>query len=184
MLSKLLNILTSIAGRDKASDEESRYLVNKLVTLIILNGVAIVLAFLTNYVLIKVAGVELYGSYIYIFNLLYLLMAISVPGTDTLLRKMNAVYNDSEKKAELKGLLIYAVLIVVIASALAAGISGLIAKTSIVNETGISNWYLFAFISLLIISINQTGQASLHGLKRISAGFIPEKSSGRQYYQL
>lgn len=175
MLSKLLYILTSISGRDKSGDEESRYLVNKLVTLIIINGVAIVLAFLTNYVLIKAAGVETYGSYIYVFNLFYLLLAISVPGTDTLLRKMNAVYSDSGKRAELKGILIYSIIVTVITSAVAAGISILVAKKSIVGESQISNWFLFAFVTLLIISLNQTGQASLHGLKRISAGFIPDK---------
>lgn len=175
MFSRILNILTSISGRDKASDEESRYLVNKLVTLIILNGVAIVLAFLTNYVLIKAAGVEIYGSYVYIFNLLYLLSVISVPGTDTLLKKMNAVYSVSERSAELKGILIYSVIITVMSSLIATGTSILITKTSIIKETGIANWYLFAFISLLIVSLNQLGQASLQGLKKLSAGFIPDK---------
>lgn len=175
MFSRILNILTSIAGREKSGDDESRYLARKLLTLIILNGVAIALAFITNYVLIKAAGVEIYGSYIYIFNLLYLLVAVSVPGTDTLLRKMNAVYSDNEKRAELKGILIYSLIVTVAASAIAAGISVLIAKRSIIAESEISNWYLFAFITLLIISVNQTGQASLHGLKKISAGFIPDK---------
>ena len=175
MFSRILNILTSIAGREKTGEDESRYLARKLLTLIILNGVAIALAFITNYILIKAAGVEIYGSYIYIFNLLYLLVAVSVPGTDTLLRKMNAVYSDNEKRAELKGILIYSVIVTVAASAIAAGISVLIAKRSILAESEISNWYLFAFISLLIISVNQTGQASLHGLKKISAGFIPDK---------
>lgn len=173
MFSRILNILTSITGREKSGDEDSLYLAKKFITLIILNGVAIVLAFLTNYVLIKAAGVEIYGSYIYIFNLLYLLVAFSVPGTDTLLRKMNAVYSGSGKRAELKGILIYSIIVTFIASVVAAGISLLIAKRNIIADSQINNWYLFAFISLLIISLNQTGQASLQGLKKISAGFIP-----------
>lgn len=175
MLSKFLHILTSITGREKSVDEDSHYLAKKFITLVILNGAAIVLAFLTNYVLIKAAGVEIYGSYIYIFNLLYLLAAFSVPGTDTLLRKMNAVYSGKEKGGELKGLLIYSIIVTIIASAVAAGISLFIAKRNVIADSQINNWFMFAFVTLLIISLNQTGQASLHGLKRISAGLIPDK---------
>jgi O-antigen/teichoic acid export membrane protein len=173
--SPIHRIIQILAEKNQPANETSAYLIKKLIQLLFLHFTGIILVFLSNYLLVKIAGVDMYGSYIYIFNLLYLLLAIAAPGTDTLLTKMNAVYRDTDKRVKLKGLLFFSIVATIIGSAIAATIATGVAGTEIIKKSGINNWYLFAFLTLIMAALSQMGMASLQGFSKIILGSIPEK---------
>ena len=176
MILLIRNIIAAILGKKQGEDFFAGYVAKKSVQLFLIHCLALVLGFLSNYILVKVAGVNNYGAYVYIFNLLYLLVSFCIMGVDILLVKKVAAYDATQKYAELKGIIFFSIAVVFSGSLVMTIISKkIIGFTGVmVSKTDIS-WYVLAFLSLLMLSITAVNQASLQGLKKIVFSQITEK---------
>ena len=121
-------------------------------------------------------GVNDYGSYVYIFNLLYLLANFCILGTDTLVVKNVPVYEAAGKFEKLKGVIFFGISAGVFGSFIIAFASEII-TTLIggIKYTGGFNWLILAISSLSMISITLINQASLQGFKKIIWSQVTEK---------
>lgn len=143
------------------------------VKLFFLQCSASLLVFVSNYLLVKVSAANDYGAYVYTFNLLYLLAGFCLFGTDTLLVKKIAIYNSNEKYPELKGIILFSLIVSVTGSVIVAIASGLILKFT--RPTVEINWWLLSILTLVMLSITSISQASLQGLKKIVYSQLAEK---------
>ena len=168
-------IITAILGRKQEDGNFTGYVAKTSVQLFLIHCVALVLGFLSNYILVKVAGVNAYGAYVYIFNLLYLLVSFCIMGVDTLLVKKVAAYDATQKYAELKGIIFFSLIAVILGSLIVSFISQqVIGFTGMKSKMGIS-WLILSFLSLLMLSVTAVNQASLQGLKKIVFSQVTEK---------
>jgi O-antigen/teichoic acid export membrane protein len=169
-------IVAGITGKEQPGDFYSGYITKNSVQLFFMHCMALGLGFVSNYVLVKIAGVNNYGSYVYIFNLLYLLAAFCMIGTDTLLVKKISVYDSVSKHPELKGIIFYSWLMVFSGVVLVAIVSKVIFSiTGIMDGKTTINWLLLTFLSLVMLSVTTVNQASLQGLKKIFFSQVSEK---------
>jgi O-antigen/teichoic acid export membrane protein len=169
-------IITLIFGKKQADDFFSGYVAKNSVQLFLMHCIALVLGFISNYVLIQVAGVNAYGSYVYIFNLLYLLMVFCIFGTDTLLIKKMGVYDKDSGHQHMKGVIIFSLIIAVAGSLLVSIISSLVIHfTEILDNRIDISWWLLAMVTLPMLSLMAVNQASLQGLKKMFFSQVTEK---------
>src|SRR5262249_53868216 len=101
----------------------STYLVKNLMQLLGLQCFSLLLGFLSNYVLLKLVGVNDYGLYVYVFNFIYLLVNFCVIGTDTLLVRNLPVYEVSKNYKMQKGVIAFAVVAALIGSVIVSFVS-------------------------------------------------------------
>ncbi|MEO8584273.1 MAG: polysaccharide biosynthesis C-terminal domain-containing protein [Flavitalea sp.] len=154
----------------------SSYTQRGVLQLFLLQGLSMALVFIVNLVLVRIAGMEDYGTYVYIFNLLALLAGFSVMGLDTLLLKENAVHEHSHNYQKLKGVIHFAILFAVVGSLL----TGIIAVV-VINQMHlqaiikIDHYYLIFLILLPLLSLGAVLQGSLQGLKKIIFSQVNEK---------
>ncbi|CAN5119127.1 flippase [soil metagenome] len=176
MISLFKKILSGIFGDLNYQKYATNYIARNSTLLFFIQCFSILLVFVSNYVLIKTAGVDNYGAYVFVFNLVYLLLNFSLMGFDTLLIKKAAIYEDISEYGEFKGLLLTSVIIILISSAVAASIFQIAGKWSnpeiISNEM---NWFLIAFFSLLMLSAAALFQSVLQGRRKIVWSQIGEK---------
>lgn len=133
------------------------------------------LGFLSSYILIKAAGVSDYGAYVYIFNLVNLLLNFCLLGVDTLAVKNISVYHSTGSHPKLKGVLVFSLMVALAGSLTVAFIS---AKAGFLFGWEVHqsvNWYILASSSLLLLSLNAVIQGALQGLKKIILSQIAEK---------
>lgn len=169
-------IITAIFGKKQAEGFLLGYVAKNSVQLFIMHCAALLLGFVSNYILIKVAGVAAYGSYVYIFNFLYLLTAFCIIGTDTLLVKKIAVSDASSDHSGLKGVIFFSWLLVVAGAVIISVISSMIASvTGIVESKALLPWQILSLLSLVMLSVIAVNQASLQGLKRMFFSQVTEK---------
>lgn len=176
MIVFIRKIFAASLGKKATDDLFSGYMAKNSVRLFLMHCAALLLGVFSNYVLIKLAGVTAYGSYVYIFNLLYLLSVFCVMGTDTLLVKKAAVYNDALKHAELKGVIIFSFLITLAGAILVSVISSLVFPfTGILKDVTTINWFILSLLSLPMLSFIKINQGSLQGLKKIFLSQVSDK---------
>lgn len=172
----LKQIINKIAGFISGSEfEDSSFVIRNSIQLIIFHGISIGIVFLSNYILIKVAGVADYGAYVYIFNLINLLAGFCLLGVDTLLVKNVSIYSATGQYGKLKGALFFSIITVFSSSimvALVASNAGFFFNS--VKNVRI-NWFVLMFSSLVILSLGVISQASLQALKKISLSQVTDK---------
>ncbi len=169
-------VLTIIIGKKITDVSFSGYIAKNSIRLFLINCIALILGFISNYVLIKVAGVSTYGAYVYIFNLLYLLAAFCVVGTDTLLVKKIAVYEATANYAEWKGILLFSLGMIMAGIILVTAFSVITFGSTWIIEKKVSiNWLLLSFLSLLMLAITMFNQASLQALRKVFFSQVTEK---------
>lgn len=168
MISFTKKIISGIFGTASYQKYFDNYVAKNSTFLFLIHCTSILLVFFSNYVLVKVAGTNNYGEYVYIFNLIYLLVSFCMLGLDTLLLKKAAIYNDAKNNSEFKGILFFAFFIVVISSTGVAGLFKVIlnfsGKTNILAKI---NWFTLSFLSLLMLSVTAFLQAILQGMRKI-----------------
>lgn len=169
-------IINKIAGFISVSgSEDSRFVIHNSIQLIIFHGISVGLVFLSNYVLIKLAGVSDYGAYVYIINLINLLAGFCLLGVDTLLVKNISIYSATSQHGKLRGALFFSIIIVVLSSLIVAVVA---ANTGFFfgGIMGVRfHWFPLMFLSLSILSLGTINQASLQALKKISLSQVTEK---------
>lgn len=167
-------IINKIAGFISGS-EESRFVIRNSVQLIIFHAISVGIVFLSNYILIKVAGVADYGAYVYIFNLINLLAGFCLLGVDTLLVKNVSIYSATGQHGKLKGALFFSMAIVFASSIIVAVVTSY-ARFFFDSVKNVRiNWFVLMFSSLVILSLGAITQASLQALKKISLSQVTEK---------
>lgn len=111
----------------------------------------------------------------YVFNGFNLLVSFCLFGTDTLLVKMVAVYNENRNTTALKSLFVFVMLVVLTSSIFLSFLSWLVLKiTGIIQKLPI-NWFAIALPTLLLLSLTAVNQAYLQGLKRVLRSQFAEK---------
>jgi O-antigen/teichoic acid export membrane protein len=169
-------IFSGIFGVTNYQKYFDNYVAKNSMLLFFMHCFSMALVFLSNYILVKVSGVNNYGGYVYLFNLVYLLITFSVLGLDTLLVKKVVVYNDARKFPELKGIFFFAVTIVILSSLLIAACFKIISTISgsLIIVSKIS-WFLFALASIGMLSALSLLQVILQGMKKIAWSQVGEK---------
>jgi len=176
LITFIQKILERFIGKDETADYFSDYVVKNSVRLLLLQCVSLGLGFVANYVLIKFAGVNDYGSYVYIFNFLYLLVNFCILGMDTLLVKHISLYDEAHKYSELKGVVFLSLGISVVASIVIAVIAtAFVDVAGILKNTASINWFVLSVSTLAMISLSTLIQACLQGLKKITLSQVVEK---------
>ena len=154
----------------------SSYLINNSVQLFLLQCISLVLVFCSNYVLIKVVGVDAYGQYVYLFNFIYLLVNFCIVGGDTLLTRNIPLYNSRGNYKSLKGVIIFGSLAAILGSFLAASVSEIVIDLSGTLKFDTSfNWFFLALSSLILLSLSRILQAILQGSNKIVLSQLAEK---------
>ena len=176
-MTKLIEkIITVIFKKTPAESYFSEYLIKNSVQLFLLQSISLGLGFLLNYVLIKFAGVNDYGQYVYTFNFIYLLVNLCMMGTDSLLVKNISVYDASENYKKLKGIIFFGVITAVVGSLFIAFCSEVIVDlTGIIKNKGNFNWFILAISSLFLLSVTSVFHAILQGSKKIILSQLAEK---------
>jgi O-antigen/teichoic acid export membrane protein len=168
--------IAAFLGYKQNENYFSDYIIKNSIQLFLLHCFSLAIGFLSNYVLIKTAGVNDYGSYIYIFNFLYMIAGFCILGMDTLLIKKVSVYDAAGNYRELKGIIFFAIGVCFLSSLIVAGISRKIANiTGVTENSGGVNWFILSFSTLLMLSVITINQASLQGLKKITLSQVGEK---------
>ena len=176
MVRIIQKIINKIIGTERGDDLISDYITKNAIRLLLLHGFSLVIGFVSNFILVKTTGVGNYGSYVYVFNLLYLLAGFCILGVDTLLVKKIPVYENANLLSELKGVIIFSIGFTIIGSIIIAAISGKIAElTKAIGRTANINWFVLAFPGLLFMSLTFINQASLQGFKKIFLSQVTEK---------
>ena len=157
-------------------DQFSDFLINNSAKLFFVQSFSVFLSFLLNYVLVKGINLKEYGSYVYVLNLLSLLVNFCLLGLDTLLVKNVSIYYSARKYGELKGIIFFSIGFVAISSAIIAMFSTkAIPFISNVDVGAYSNWAVLSFSFFLVFSIALLYQSILQGLKKIFLSQITEK---------
>ena len=176
MIRIVQKIVNKIIGTEKEDNSTSDYITKNSIRLFLLHGFSLGIGFVSNFILVKMAGVSNYGSYVYVFNLLYLLAGFCLLGVDTLLVKKIPVYENTNLSSELKGIIFFGIGFTIIGSIIMAAISGRIAElTGAMGRTGNINWFVLAFPGLLFMSLTFINQASLQGFKKVFLSQVTEK---------
>lgn len=176
MIQLTRQIITIVFGKKQADDFFSGYVAKNSVQLFVMHCIALVLGFISNYVLIKVAGVNAYGSYIYVFNLLYLLTVFCIFGTDTLLIKKMGVFNKDSEHQHMKGVIIFSLITAIVGSVVVSLVSSFVIRFAGILDNKIDiSWYLLATVTLPMLSMITVNQASLQGLKKVFFSQVAEK---------
>ncbi len=169
-------IISSIFFGSENQEELSNFVIKVSTKLLFLQCFSIFLGFLLNYYLVKTIDLKDYGSYVYIFNLLALLVNICILGVDTLLVKKVPVYDTAKRYSELKGIIYFSIAFSIFGSIVIAGISTkLIGLVSNIEKEISTNWFLICFLSLIILSLLLLTQAILQGLRKLTLSQIGEK---------
>ena len=152
------------------------YIARNSLILFIIQCASIGLVFLSNFVLVKLAGAAVYGSYVYLFNLIYFLNTACILGLDTLLLRKSAIYQGNQNFSALKGLFIFSGFALLISISIAALLFRFLPGLS-----GITPWKghgkagVFAFLTLGMLSVTTLAQSVLQGLKKIAGSQLGEK---------
>jgi len=163
-------------GIKQREDQFSEYLWKNSIRLFILHVASLAIGFLSNFIYIRLVGVQDYGSYVYIFNLIYLLAGFCIFGTDTLLIKKISVYDSPDSKGELKGVIFFSIGISIVGSVLFAFVSEKVFSiTGSEKYLGSLNWFLLAPLSLVLLSLTTINQSILQGLKKFFLSQFTEK---------
>lgn len=151
-------------------------MIKNSIRLFFLHGFSLAIGFFSNYILVKLSGVSVYGSYVYIFNFLYLLAGFCIFGMDTLLVKKVSVYDNGREYQKLKAIIFFAIRVAIMGSIFVSLVSVIVIKlTGASNNFGNINWFALALSSLLMISISLISQSSLQGLKKIFLSQVSDK---------
>ncbi|MEO8111248.1 MAG: polysaccharide biosynthesis C-terminal domain-containing protein, partial [Ginsengibacter sp.] len=176
VISLFEKILSAIFGTVYYQKYFNNYIARNSTFLFFMHCFGIALVFFSNYILVKAAGVNNYGSYVYLFNLVYLLVSFCVLGFDTLLVKKTAIYVDAKKYPEFKGLLFFAFRVILISSIAVALLFNVISNFSkAAGVVGKINWFAFAFISLFMLAATALTQVVLQGMRKIVWSQLGEK---------
>lgn len=163
---------------NKKSDSDSlfRHLVSGTWNTIWIQLVSFVLIFGTSFVMTNLLGAADYGTFTYIFSVIYITSNLSTLGYDFFLVKNLAAYQSKNQWGKIKGAIKHTYLIV----ALVMVVSMLILFV-LFNQLGffskIGNVKLF-YISLLALPLAAfliIGEATLQGIKKIKESQLPEK---------
>jgi O-antigen/teichoic acid export membrane protein len=143
------------------------YVARNSTFLFLLHCLSIILVFFSNYALVKIAGTNNYGSYVYLFNLFALLVSFCNLGLDTFLLKKIAIYNHVINYPQLKGVIQFVFFIITVSSFCVAGLfkitKGFSGGSNIL--TGF-NSFSFSFLLLLMLSVTALLQVILQGTKK------------------
>jgi len=163
-------------GKNVPDNISSASVARKSGHLFLLYSVALILGIATNFTLVKVAGLDAYGGYVYVFNLLYLLLPLCSFGTETLLLRYVALYDGTGDYSRLKGLLIFAACITLVAVTIVCIFSGFaVTGFNLLNfKTGI-NWIYISFPCLMMLCIGLINQSSLQALTKLKSSQLAEK---------
>lgn len=176
MISLIKKILAPLFGIDFYQKYFNNYIARNSTFLFFIHCCGIGLVFFSNYILVKSAGAANYGSYVYLFNLVYLLVSFCVLGLDTMLVRKTAIYIDAKRYPEFKGLLFFAFRIILISSLVVSLLFKLISGFSITGSVaGKIDWFAFAFFSLFMLAVTALSQVVLQGLRKIVWSQVGEK---------
>ncbi|MEO6637643.1 MAG: polysaccharide biosynthesis C-terminal domain-containing protein [Ginsengibacter sp.] len=176
MIPLIKKILSPFFGIDFYQKYFNNYIARNSTFLFFIHCFGIGLVFLSNYILVKAAGADNYGSYVYLFNLVYLLVSFCVLGLDTLMVRKTAIYFDAKKYPAFKGLLFFAFRIILISSLVVAVLFKLIATFSTAGSVVEKiDWFAFAFLSLFMLALTTLAQVVLQGLRKIVWSQVGEK---------
>jgi O-antigen/teichoic acid export membrane protein len=152
------------------------YIAKNSMVLLAIQGVSVCLVFLSNFLLVRFAGVVSYGSYVYLFNLIYLLAGFGVIGLDTLLVKESSIYSGDNNYASLKGIMIFSLTSILFSALVMALIFRFFLVTpDIMNNTGSISWLTFSYFSVLMLSAAALLQSLLQGLRKIIKSQLGDK---------
>ncbi len=136
---------------------------------------ALGVGFVANFLMVRFAGVENLGGYVYLFNLLYLLTSFCNFGLDTLVLTKTTVYYNAQQGSRLKGLALFAMMIVLGTTSLVIISTNAIPALRQVTTALSANWTYLATAVLLLMLITTIAQASLQSLGKVIQSQLVEK---------
>ena len=176
MIKYLQRRIAGFLGGKAQENYLSAYIIQNSIQLFLLQGFSLLLTFISNFVLIKVAGVTDYGWYVYIFNLVYLLVGFCVIGMDTLLVKRVAIYESADDNGKVKGVIFLAFGICFAVSLLVTLVTAAIRSFRDLLPNNLDwSWFTLCLSTLLLLAVITLNQAALQGLKKIALSQIGEK---------
>lgn len=176
MLHFIKQLLRVILNKPYNDNGVSVVLAYSAVKLFILQCLSLSFGLLLNYLLVKSVDLNTYGSYVYIFNLLSLLLSFSVFGVDTLLVRSVAVFVSLNKFQQLKGILIFSIAIAVIGSVIAGFFSAqFLHHVHDLEKKMNVKWVALAIPALIILSIASLCQACLQAQAKMVQSQLGDK---------
>ena len=127
-------------------------------------------------VLTRICGVEAYGTYIYAFTILQLMLLPATLGFTTALVRFVAAYRGADRRAALRGLLRRSHSLVLLSSTLVGAVAAggiLLAGDSM--PAALRSALLVACVALPILATTALMQAATRGLKRVARSQVPEQ---------
>lgn len=175
----MLNIrdrIKTVFFQKENENNHSVFLIKASSKLFLLHFFSLFLGFLLNFILTRSTDLNTYGTYIYIFTFLSLLSVISLLGVDTLIVKLSGRLYAGNKLQEIKGLALFALLVVLLTSIIMAFFSTVISNSleNIKNSLSI-HWSLLALLAILLLTVTTLSQAFLQGLKSVIQSQVGEK---------
>jgi O-antigen/teichoic acid export membrane protein len=166
----------ALIRKQPSDDPGLGFLVGSSLKLLVLHVLSLAFGFLLNYLLVKTVDLPEYGTYVFIFNLLNLLVSFCLFGTDTLLVKMAAIYDANGRVQELKGVLIFS-FITVLAGSLITSILSTKGLQLLNTNEGLAkvNWLALSIPALIMLSAMSVNQACLQGLRKMIQSQVAEK---------
>ncbi len=166
------------------SSENRAYLLKGSIGTFALQGVSILLGFVSTWIFAKLLGVEQYGVYTYLLSWLAVLGTLAAMGTESYMVKTTAFYRTAKQNGLLKGTSIFSILIVLGVSMLIILLSWLLLhswdKIWFFNSNSLltqpENRYLLGLIlwSLPFIALARVFEGLLRGAKFVISSQLPE----------
>ncbi|MEI6945729.1 oligosaccharide flippase family protein [Paraflavisolibacter sp. H34] len=174
-MTRFVQKIMAAAASLKAEGGLSGYVAKNSVRLFLLQCFSLLLGMLLNYVFLKVVDLEVYGTYVFVFNLLNLLATISLLGVDSLLVKVIPVLYAERAFPRLKGVLCFSLALVVGGALVTALFSTRVAFLfGDVRGAVPVNWWLLATLALVTLSGAAVVRSCLQGVKKVLASQVAE----------
>lgn len=136
---------------------------------------SLLLGFVLNLILVRTVDLNIYGSYVYIFNLLLLLTNLCLFGLDTWLVRIVPIKNSFQEMQQLKGAIQFSRVIVTAFSLIIAMVMPFIINIIGLKDKINTNWFILCFLIFLIGTNTAINQSVLRGLNKNVLSQVGEK---------
>ena len=174
---KIAFLIKDIILKRKINDPTlSGYLVKGTFGTLIIQGLTVLLTFLSNFLAARLLGPAEYGTFTYLFTCISVFANIAVLGFNSLFIREAAIYKSKSEWTRLKGLITITSLAVIVVSVILI-ILGLLLfqKFDFLSKIGDVSLFRVSLIALPFVSLTLLYQSVLQGLQKVIAGQLAEK---------
>lgn len=174
---KLKARITNIIASAKINGEQvPAFLVKDTAGTFSIQVATVALTFLSNFIVARLYGAAIYGTFTYLFTTVTILANIAVLGLNTLLIKETAICKSKQEWGRLKGLLIIATISVITASGILSVTTILLFRSlNVLSKIGDIYLIQLTLISLPLFALILLYQSFLQGFQKILTSQLAEK---------